>query len=310
MGQQLGSDVPDRLNGQSRRIGFGVIPCFIFAGMLSTAYTLIALKKSELHQGGNHIITALVSAFCLGLFIVTSLWFYERLESWTTAALLVGVMVVANGSAWFDKYVPQSLYQDKKLPLLGFTEPIHIVLFFPTCLLAFIGFALVLLGWRNAGRTVPVAVTFATLAMLTFVKQVEHQVGWGFRFSDEALDFLWQMVLVFFLGLSLWVGQITIRPGATTVPPSRIPVGSSVRNGFITLGILVGCFIGVQIWTSVVVKRHAKMLPPAARLSRIVAPWPTGEISPLPSQPPGLHGPFVSCRLPFHSTVVSSSREL
>lgn len=251
---KAGSDFRDRLNGQSRRIGFGVIPRFIFAGMLSTAYTLIALRKSELHQGGNHILTVLISAFCLGLFIVTSLWFYERLESWTTTALLVGIMVVANISACFDKYVPQYLFQDKQLPLLGFTEPVHIVLFFPTCLVSFIGFGIVLLGWRNAGRTVPVAITFATLATLTFVKQVEHQVGWGFRFSDEALDFPWQMLLVVFLGLSLWVGQITIRPGAATVQSSRIPVGFSVRNGFITLGVLVGCFIGVQIWTSFVVK--------------------------------------------------------
>lgn len=253
MSQELVSDVRDHLNGRSRRIGLGVIPRFIFAGILSTAYTLIALRKSELHHGGNHIVTVLISAFCLGLFIVTSLWFYERLESWTTAALLVGIMVVANISAFFYKYVPQSFFQDTELPLLGFTEPIHVMLFFPTCLVAFIGFGLVLLGWRNAARTVPVAIIFATLAMLTFVKQVENQVGWGFRFSDEPLDVLWQMILVGFLALSLWVGQIATKPGAATVQSSRIPARLSARNGFITLGVLAGFFIGVQIWTSIVV---------------------------------------------------------
>jgi hypothetical protein len=240
-----------------RRIGLGVIPRFVFAGTLSTAYTLIALEKSELHLGGNHAITVLVSSLCLGLFIVTSLWFYGRLESWRTATLLVGIIVVANGSAWFDQLIPQSLHQEKELPLLGFTEPVHL-LFFPTCLIAFIGFALVLLGWRNAARTVPVAITFATLATLMFVKQVEHQVGWGFRFSDEALEFLWQMILTFFLALSLWVGQITIMAGSPTTPSSRMPGGISARNGFISMGILVGCFIGVQLWTHYAVKEHAR----------------------------------------------------
>jgi hypothetical protein len=260
MEQLLSNDTSTRLNGQPRRIGFGVIPRFIFAAMLSTAYMIIALQKSELQEGTNRIIAVLLGGFCLGLLMVTTLWFYERMESWKSAALLVAIMAIVNCSSLFDKYIPQSLHQDKDLPLLGTAELDHFVFFFPTCLIAFIGFALVLLRWRNALRTVPVAIVSAVIATLTFVYIVEQQRGsWVSPLSAEGLGILWQITLAFFLGLSLWVEQIVV--GAAPLPDQSLRNGGGhwVGNGFISLGILITCFSGVQLWTSAAINQHRKM---------------------------------------------------
>jgi hypothetical protein len=242
-----------------KRIGLGVVPLFIFAGLLSSAYTLIALRKSELHEGGSHIIAVLVGGLCLGLMLVTALWFYERLASWRSAALLVAIMSLANGFSLFDKYVPQSLRQDNALPLLGITEKYDYILFFPTCLVALIGFAIVLFAWRHALRTVPIAFAFSVLATLAFNYKVEQgRDGWINLLPGDVLGIVWQITLVVFLALSLWVGQIRISARSSTIQASHIRSVRSTRNGFISLSILFSCFVGVQLWTRVAVKEHAK----------------------------------------------------
>jgi hypothetical protein len=242
-----------------KRIGLGVMPLFIFAGLLSSAYTLIALRKSELHQRGNHIISVLVGGLCLGLMLVTALWFYERLDSWRSAALLVAIMSLANGFSVFDKYVPPSLRQDNTLPLLGITEKYDFILFFPTCLVALIGFAIVLFSWRHALRTVPIAFAFSVLATLAFNYKVEQgRDGWINLLPGDVLGIVWQITLVVFLALSLWVGQIRISARSSTIQASHVHPVRSTRNVFISLGILFSCFIGVQLWTRVAVKEHAK----------------------------------------------------
>jgi hypothetical protein len=258
MEQLLSNDgVPGPPNGQPRRIGFGVIPRFIFAGLLSSAYSLIALKKSELHEGGNDVITVLLGGLCLGLLLVTALWFYECLASWRTAALLAVIMAVANGFSLFAMYVPPFLRQDNAPPLLGITESYDFRLFFPTCLIAFIGFTLVLLGRRNAMRTAPIAFAFSILATLAFNYQVEQgRHGLINVLPGDVLGILWQMNLVFFLAFNLWVGQISLSARSSTVQAVAIRFVRSARNGFISMGILVGCCIGIQIWTTTLIKQE------------------------------------------------------
>jgi len=183
--------------------------------------------------------------------MVTALWFYRRLDSWESATLLVIVIVVGNCSTLFDQGSP-ALSKPMDLPFAGTTEPDHFLFFLCTCLVTFIGFALVLLRRRKALWTVLIATVFAVIATLTFVSIVEGSRGIMNPFDAEGLGILWQMTLSFFLGLSLWVGQITMRPAM--LQPSPDGVDSSVRNAFISLGILVLCFICVQIWTSAVVR--------------------------------------------------------
>ncbi len=243
----------------SNRIGLGVIPRFIFAGLLSSAYNLIALRKSELHEGANQIITVLVGGLCLGLFLVAALWFYERLDSWKSAALLIAIMVMANGFSLLDQYVPESLRQDNLLPLLGITDRDGFRLFLPTCLVAILGFAIVLLGTRNALRTVPIAFGFSVLATLVFNYQVvQGRSGWLNMFPGEVLGILWQMILVFSLAFTLWSGQISLRVGHATVQDSRVHSVTWARNGLISLGILIGIFFSVQLWTSALIREERK----------------------------------------------------
>ncbi len=240
-----------------KRIGLGVIPRFIFAGLLSAAYSLIALHKSELHEGVNDIITVLVGGGCLGLLLVTALWFYERLDSWRTAGFLVAITAGANAVSLFAKYVPESLRQDNALPLLGITEHYDFRLFFPTCLVAFIGSALVLFRPRNALRTVPIAFAFSVLATLVFNYQVEQgRGGWINLLPGDVLGILWQTILVFFLALSLWIGQISIN--ASSFQGSQIRTASAARNGLISLGILIACFSGVQLWSTALIHAERK----------------------------------------------------
>jgi hypothetical protein len=247
------------MNRSSKPIGLGVIPRFMFAGLLSSAYSLIALNKSELHEGANEVIAVLVGGACLGLLLLAALWFYARLDSWRTAAFLVTIMSVANGISLFTKYVPESLRQDNTLPLLGVTDHYDFRVFLPTCLVAFIGFAVVLLHWRNALRTVPIAFAFSVLATLAFNYQVRQgQQGWVNLLPGDVLGILWQMVLVFFLALALWVGQISISAGSSTVQTFQVPSARSARNGFVSLGVLVGCFIGVQFWTNALIREERK----------------------------------------------------
>lgn len=271
-----------------KRIGLGVIPRFIFAGLLSSAYSLIALQKSELHEGRNHIVTVLVGGLCLGLMLVTALWFYERLDSWRSAALLVAIMAVANGFSLFDKYVPASLRQDNALPLLGITEHYDFRLFFPTSLVAFIGFAIVLLRWRNALRTVPVAFAFSVFATLAFNYQVEQgRGGWINLLPGDVLGILWQMILALFLALSLWIGQISISAGPSTVRASQIRSVRPARNGFTTLGVLLGCFISVQLWTSALIHEERKRdAEHWAQVRAVLAHAPSREnLPPLKEEP-------------------------
>ncbi|HEY1939952.1 MAG TPA: hypothetical protein VGJ33_18640 [Candidatus Angelobacter sp.] len=207
----------------------------------------------------NDIITVLVGGGCLGLILVTALWFYERLESWRTAAFLVTIMAVANGVSLVAKYVPESLRQDNALPLLGISEHYDFRLFLPTCLVAFIGFATVLLGWRNALRTVPIAFAFSVLGTLAFNYCVEQgRGGWINLLPGDVLGILWQMTLVLFLAVSLCIGQISLGARSSTVQASQVSSSHPVRNGFITLGILFGCFIGVQLWTRALIRDERK----------------------------------------------------
>lgn len=263
----------------SKRIGLGVIPRFIFVGLLSSAYSLVALHKSELHEGANNIITVLVGGMCLGLMLVTALWFYERLGSGRSAALLVAIMAVANGCSLFDQYLPEYLRQDNALPLLGITEKYDFRLFFPTCLVAFIGFTIVLLRWRNALRTVPIAFAFSVLATLAFNYRVtQGRVGWINVFPGDVLGILWQMILVLFLAFGLWIGQISIGAGSSTVQASQVPSFRPARNGLISLGILLSCFIGVQLWTSVLIREERKRdLEHQAQVRAVLAHAPSRE---------------------------------
>ncbi|HET8890862.1 MAG TPA: hypothetical protein VFQ41_18300 [Candidatus Angelobacter sp.] len=272
----------------SNHIGLGVVPRFIFAGLLSSAYSLLALNKSELHEGANNIITVLVGGLCLGLLLVTALWFYGRLDSWRSAALLVAIMALANGFSLFDKYLPESLRQDNALPLLGITEHYDFRLFFPTCLVAFIGFAIVLLRWRNALRTVPIAFAFSVLATLAFNYQVKQgREGWINVLPGDVLGILWQMNLVLFLALGLWIGQIRISAGSSTVQASQVPSFRQASNGLISLGILVGCFIGVQLWTAVLIREERKRdVEHRAQVRAVLARAPSREnLPPLEQQP-------------------------
>lgn len=294
MEQQLsGRDVPGTLKIRARRIGWGVIPLLTFAGLVSSLETGLSVVRSELNGGGGPTSTVLLGGLCLGLTIVTALWFYRSIRSWMSAALLLAVMVVANCSPLLYKYVPSSFYQDKNLPLLGTTELDHFVFFFPTCLVAFIGFGLLLLRWRNAMRTVPVAIASVVMATLTFVYIVERQRGaWFSLWSAVPLWPLWQMTLASFLGLSLWLGQITTRAGSSTLEPSEtIGAGSSLRKGFISLGILVGYFTSLHIWNASVLERRAKTnqqieVRIKAELAQSLAVAPSRENLPRPEQKP------------------------
>lgn len=260
--QLSGYDVPGGLKVQARRIGWGVIPLLTVAGLVSALETELSILRSQYNGGGNLTSTVLLGGVCMGLTIATALWFYRCIQSWRSAALLIAVMVVANCSSLFYQYVPRSLYQDKQLPLLGTTELDIFAFILPSCLVAFIGFALVLLPVRKALRTVPMAIFSAGLASLIFVFIVNLQRGdWFSIWSAEPMGLLWQTTLAFFLGLSLWLGQITIKAGSFTLEPSAARgTGSSLRNGYISLGLLVGYFISLHVWTGAVVKRYARMV--------------------------------------------------
>lgn len=263
MEQQLSSDdVGGGLKIQTRRIGWSVIPLLTVAGLVSSLETEISILRSQYNGGGNSTSTVLLGGLCMGLTIATALWFYRCIQSWTSAALLVAVMVIANCCPLFYKYVPTSLYQDKQLSLLGTTKLYLFAFIFPSCLVAFIGFALILLPRSKALLTVLMAISSAGFATLTFVFIVNLQRGaWFSIWSDEPLGLLWQNTLAFFLGLSLWLGQITIRAGSSTPAPSRVRyAGSWLRNGWIASGILIGYFVGLHIWTASVVHRYGEMV--------------------------------------------------
>jgi|ERR1044071_1295387 hypothetical protein len=293
MEQQLSSDTPTRLNSQPGRINWGVMPLLMVAGLVSALETEMSILRSEYNGGGNLTSTVLLSGLCLGLTIITALWFYRRIQSWTSAALLVVMMVVANCSPLFYKYVPSAFYQDKDLPLLGTTALYLFAFIFPSCFVAFIGFALVLLPPRKALRTLPMAIFSAGLATLTFALIVDLQRGAWFSFwSAEPLGLLWQNTLASFLGLSLWLGQITVGAGSPTLKPSRFrAAGSSLRNGFISLGLLVGYFICLHVWTGAVVKRYARSVEQyqarvKTELAQSLAEAPSRENLPAVEQKP------------------------
>jgi hypothetical protein len=275
MVQQLSSeDAGGGLKVQPRRIGWGILPLLTVAGLVSSLETEISILRSQHNGGGNSTSTVLLGGLCLGLSIVTALGFYKRIQSRTSAALLISVIVVANCSPLFYQYVPRSLYQDKQLPLLGTTELDLFAFIFPSCLVAFIGFALVLLPARKVLRTVPVAIFSAGLATLTFAFIVDLQRGaWFSLWSTEPLGLLWQNTLAVFLGLSLWLGQIAIREDTPMPAPSHVRGAvPPLRNGWIALGILVGYFVGLHIWTASVLHRYAEMVEQnQARVKREIA---------------------------------------
>jgi hypothetical protein len=188
----------------------------------------------------------------------------------------------------FDQYVPASLRQDNALPLLGITENYDFLLFFPTCLVAFIGFAIVLLGWRNIFRTVPIAFAFSVLATLAFNYKVEQgRGGWINLLPGDVLGIVWQTTLVFFLALSLWIGQISISAASSTVRGSRFRTDRYARKGFISLAILVVCFIGVQIWTSALISDERKRdIEHRAQVRAVLAHPPSREDLPHLEQEP------------------------
>ena len=263
MEQQLSSDdAGGGLKIQTRRIGWSVIPLLMVAGLVSSLETEISILRSQYNGGGNSTSTVLLGGLCMGLTIATALWFYRCIQSWASATLLVAVMVVANCSSLFYRYVPRSLYQDKQLSLLGTTKLDLFAFIFPSCLVAFIGFALILLPRSKTLWTVLMATFSAGFATLTFVFIVNLQRGaWFSIWSDEPLGLLWQNTLASFLGLSLWLGQVTIRAGSSTPAPSRVRyAGSWLRNGWIASGILIGYFVGLHIWTASVLHRYAEMV--------------------------------------------------
>lgn len=239
-----------------------------------------------MHEGGNLVIAVLVGGACLGLMLVTALWFYERLDSWKSAMSLVAIMAVANCSFLFGKYVPHFLQQEKELPLLGLTKLEHSAFFFPTCVIAFCGFAFILLHRRNAVRTIPVAIVSAVVGTLVFVFIVEQQrSAWFSPLSAAGLGPLWQVTLVSFLGLSLWLGQISIRPELSAVESSPSRPTASARNGLISIGILVATFVAVQLWTSALIyQERRKNAEHQAHMRAALAHAPSRENLPLLEQ--------------------------
>lgn len=122
-----------------RRIGWSVVPLLTFAGLVSSIYTQFSIITSEANGGGGLTSTVLLGGLHLGLTIVTALWFYKSILSWTKAVTLVILTVVANCSPLLYKYVPGFFWQDKTFPILGTIELDHLAFFFPTALVVYIG---------------------------------------------------------------------------------------------------------------------------------------------------------------------------
>jgi hypothetical protein len=246
------------LNRRRRTIDWSVVPLLTFAGLVSSIYTQFSIMTSEANGGGGPTSTLLLDGLYLGLTIVTALWFYKSILSWTKAVTLLVVTVVANCSPLLYKYVPGFFWQDKTFPVLGRIELDNLAFFFPTALVVYIGFGIALFPKRSALRTVPIASLFATVAAITFAVLGERQRGSWFPlpWSTEAMYPLWQTTLAFFLGLTLWTDRIVAkRPTGSSQAENPV---RSTRNGFITLGILIAYSIGLTLWTAAVVSRYGK----------------------------------------------------
>ena len=238
------------MNEQRPAFGFGVIPRFVIAGAFSAAYWLIVLQKSELHHGSIDVLTVLLGSCFLGLTITTVLWLYGRMPSWRSAALLVGMVTIANGATAIACHPPERFEQDQDLLLLTQT-----ILFLGACLFIFPAFALVLRYGRSAIRVLAAAFVSAGIAGFAFFYVVRANRGGMINvLPGNALGVVWQIGFTSFLGASLWAGDLVAARTHDAEPARRQELPrQGTRNALIAVAILVTFGILVQIWAQVMV---------------------------------------------------------